>query len=126
MNSINIIILLHYCRQVHTQLCILSSRFIHVSVSYSSHNTQSLFSDTAFTDWSFIHYLVVCLTTGPKPLPKRALHIVRSRAFSFKLTLRRLMSYIYIYICIYMEHPFLMFLDHTQRRSTVGRTLLDE
>ena len=30
------------------------------------------------------------------------------------------MSYIYI------EHPFLMFLDHTQRRSTVGRTPLDE
>ena len=25
-----------------------------------------------------------------------------------------------------MEHPFLMFLDHAQRRSTVGRTLLDE
>ena len=38
------------------------------------------------------------------------------------LTLRRLMSYIYIY----MEHPFLMFLDHTQRRSTIGRTPLDE
>ena len=37
-----------------------------------------------------------------------------------ELTLRRLMSY------IYMEHPFLMFLDHTQRRSTVGRTPLDE
>jgi len=36
------------------------------------------------------------------------------------LTLRRLMSY------IYMEYPFLMFLDHTQRRSTVGRTPLDE
>jgi len=32
---------------------------------------------------SFIH-LVVCLTTGPKPLPKRAVHIVRSRASSFK------------------------------------------
>jgi hypothetical protein len=29
-------------------------------------------------------HLVVCLTTGPKPLPKRALHIVRSRASSFK------------------------------------------
>ena len=27
---------------------------------------------------------------------------------------------------IYMEHPFLMFLDHTQRRSTVGRTPLDD
>ena len=25
-----------------------------------------------------------------------------------------------------MEHPFLMFLDHTQRRSTVGRTPLEE
>ena len=29
-------------------------------------------------------------------------------------------------IYIYMEHPFLMFLDHTQRRSTVCRTPLDE
>ena len=38
------------------------------------------------------------------------------------LTLRRLISYIYIY----MEHLFLMFVDHTQRRSTVGRTPLDE
>ena len=25
-----------------------------------------------------------------------------------------------------MEHPFLMFLDHTQRRTTVGRTSLNE
>ena len=41
------------------------------------------------------------------------------------LTLRLLMSYIYIYIYIYMEHLFLMFLDHT-RRTTVGRTPLDE
>ena len=47
---------------------------------------------------------------------------------SFRLTLRLLMSYIYIYIYIYiyMEHLFLMFLDHKQRRSTVGRTPLDE
>ena len=36
------------------------------------------------------------------------------------LTLRLLMP------CIYMEHLFLMFLDHTQRRTTVGRTPLDE
>ena len=40
--------------------------------------------------------------------------------FRSRLTLRRLMSY------IYMEHPFLVFLDNTQRRSTVGRTPLDE
>ena len=52
------------------------------------------------------------------------LHVSRIRVKL--LTFRLLMSYIYIYIYIYMEHPFLMFLDHTQRRSTVGRTPLDE
>jgi hypothetical protein len=31
-----------------------------------------------------VYFILVCLTTGPKPLPKRALHIVRSRASSFK------------------------------------------
>ena len=50
------------------------------------------------------------------------LHVSRIRVKL--LTLRLLLSYIYIYI--YIEHPFLMFLDHTQRRSTVGRTPLDE
>ena len=52
----------------------------------------------------------------------------RWRVLVNALTLRRLMSYIYIYIYIYiyMEHPFLMFLDHTQRRNIVGRTPLDE
>ena len=48
------------------------------------------------------------------------LHVSSIRVKS--LTLRLLMSYIYIY----MECLFLMFLDHTQRRSTVGRTPLDE
>ena len=43
------------------------------------------------------------------------LHVSRIRVKL--LTFRQLMSYIYIY----MEDPFLMFLDHTQRRSTVGR-----
>ena len=44
------------------------------------------------------------------------LHVSRMRVKS--LTLRLLMSY--------MEHLFLMFLDNTQRRTTVGRTPLDE
>jgi len=44
------------------------------------------------------------------------LHISRIKVKS--LTLRLLMSYIYIYTHTYMEHLFLMFLDHTQRRST--------
>ena len=46
--------------------------------------------------------------------------LLRTDSIKCILTLRRLMSY----IC--MEHPFLMFLDHTRRRSTVGRTPLDE
>ena len=46
------------------------------------------------------------------------LHVSRIRVKS--LTLRLLISY------IYMEHLFLMFLDHTQRRTTIGRTPLDE
>ena len=50
--------------------------------------------------------------------PHHFLHV--SRITVKLLNFRRLMSY------IYMEHPFLMFLDHTQRRSTVGRTPLDE
>ena len=64
--------------------------------------------------------------------PHHFLHVSRIRVKL--LTLRLLMSYtythtyiyIYIYIYIYMEHLFLMFLDHTQRRTTVGRTPLDE
>ena len=50
------------------------------------------------------------------------LHVSKIRVKS--LTIRTLMSYIYIYI--YMQGLFLMFLDHTQRGSTVGRTPLDE
>ena len=46
------------------------------------------------------------------------LHVSRIRVKL--LTFSLLMSY------LYMEHPFLMFLDHTQRRSTVGRTPLYE
>jgi hypothetical protein len=52
----------------------------------------------------FIH-LAVCLTTGPKPLPKRALHIVRSRVFSFKweyplLSLRSSNSFRHLLLCL--------------------------
>ena len=62
---------------------------------------------------SFLHNL---LTALDKFLPV-------TTSFSpifLKLTLRSLTLY------IYMEHLFLMFLDHTQRRNTVGRTPLDE
>jgi hypothetical protein len=53
---------------------------------------------------SFIH-LAVCLTTGPKPLPKRALHIVRSRSSSFKweyplFSLRSSNSFLHLLPCL--------------------------
>jgi hypothetical protein len=52
----------------------------------------------------FIH-LVVFLTTGPKPLPKPALHIVRSRASSFKwenplLSLKSSSSFVRLLPCL--------------------------
>jgi len=48
-----------------------------------------------------------------------AISLLRNRLLS-RATKIRVMSY------IYMERLFLMFLDHTQRRSTAGRTPLDE
>jgi hypothetical protein len=36
------------------------------------------------SDVLYHHHSVFCLTTGSKPPPKRFLHIVRSRASSFK------------------------------------------
>ena len=61
-------------------------------------------------------------TGSESSLPTRLLvcRSLSAQPSCLSLTLRLLMSY------IYMEHPFLMFLDHTQRRSTVGRTPLDE
>jgi len=52
----------------------------------------------------FVH-LVVCLTTGPRPLPKRTLYIVRSRASSFKweyplLSLRSSSSFLRLLPCL--------------------------
>ena len=53
---------------------------------------------------TFIHS-VFCLTTGPKPPPKRCLHIVRSRASSFKweyplLSLRSSSSFLRLLPCL--------------------------
>jgi hypothetical protein len=53
---------------------------------------------------SLIH-LAVCLTTGPKPLPKPPLHIVWSRASSFRceyplLPLRSSSSFLHLLACL--------------------------
>ena len=51
------------------------------------HNISGLRFNSYMFSHTFIHsfiHSVFCLTTGPKPPPKRFLHIVRSRASSFK------------------------------------------
>ena len=70
--------------------------------------------DLMFTDFSSI-----LLMKQPSNEDFRMSRIIKKNVTTI-LTLRLLMSY------IYMEHPFLMFLDHTRRRTTVGRTPLDE
>ena len=74
---------------------------------------------THFVFWLMIYiyiHSVFCLTTGPKPPLKRFLHIVRSRASSFKweyplLSLRSSSSYIYIYIYISQKYMFYLCYD---------------
>ena len=53
----------------------LINSFIQKSAAYAN-SFQTLLKNS--------FHLAVCLTTGPKPLPNRALHTVRSRASSFK------------------------------------------
>jgi len=98
-----------------------------VNVTFSDFQIRSVISCGALCALHAIHlwtdsrtFYANCFSAAPW----RLLSIYCSRIILHlgELTLRRLMSYIYIY----MEHPFLMFLDHTQRRSTVGRTPLDE
>ena len=117
-----------FISSTHAFYCIFSKPFrAHGTPSYDSHpqNRIPLHFDcfNGFNplkpELNPICYLLALLGAH------HFLHVSRIRVKS--LTFRRLSYiYIYIYIYIYMEHPFLMFLDHTQRRSTVGRTPLDE
>jgi len=70
---------------------------------------------------TFIH-LVVCPTTGPKPLPKRALHIVRSRASSFKWEYP-LLSRPPLPPRKYSWYSFLLKVESPQGHSAVGRIM---
>ena len=83
---------------------------------------ETITADMLQTVWDELDYRVdVCTITKGAPV-----RYVTKTCSVVLLTPRQLMFYIYIYIYIYMEHLLLMFLDHTQRRTTVGRTPLDE
>jgi len=63
------------------------TRGIHRTLSWTRQVQLRLFFFKSFiarSIYSVIIHLAVCLTTGPKPLPKRALHLGRSRTSSFK------------------------------------------
>ena len=67
-NMIQWLWLLDGCLQTPVlEICIFLAYVAHLISSSSSSSSSS----------------VICQTTGPKPLPKLFLHIVRSRAFSF-------------------------------------------
>ena len=66
------------------------------------------------SDWFYCRNILRCTVL------QTSNRIIQSHLSFKRLTLRLLMSY------IYMERIFLMFLDHAQRRSTVGRTPLGE
>ena len=77
-----------------------------LSRQYPRHYTvYHIFSRNVLQQNYLLFHLVVCLTTGAKPLPKRALHIVRSRASSFKwdypfLSLRSSSSFLRLLPCL--------------------------
>jgi hypothetical protein len=69
----------YYALRLLLLLLLGYKRVEHVTVLNTVDNCNTMVGTTIY-----IILLVVRLTTDPKPLPKRALHIVRSRAFSFK------------------------------------------
>ena len=116
MHNLRCIVLITFCKRSNKlQRDNLTSYILHVPLLSSHHYSQYLFNPLN-PELNPICYLPALLGAH------NFLHVRRIRVKL--LTFRLLMSYIYIYI--YMEHPFLMFLDHTQRRSTVGTTPLDE
>jgi len=107
------VIALHYllCNRTHPYpVTLLSTGSGHFRAKPFSPMNTPTFLNPLNPELNPICYLLALLA-------HHFLHVSRIRVKS--LTLRLLMSY------IYMEHLFLMFLDHT-RRSTVGRTPLDE
>ena len=72
-----------------------------ISASESQNGVEQIF---LLSYMKFIHSSVVCLTTGPKPPPKRCLHTVPSRASSFK--------WVYPLLSLRSSSSFLRLLPH--------------
>ena len=87
-------------------LCNMMARFLNIPlVVYSFITSRTTAIAYNITTKSMFIHLVVCLATGPKPLPKRALHIEQSRPSSFKweyplLSLRSFNSFVRLLPCL--------------------------
>jgi hypothetical protein len=70
----------------YVKLWLVSARARHsfATAIRAPYRLQTPAVDSMHHQVSFSFHFAVCLTTGQKPLPKRAPHIVRSRAPSFK------------------------------------------
>jgi hypothetical protein len=84
---------------------ILDSRPHSITSTKCRINTVVSPDDGHLVTQNILIHLAVCLTTGPKHLPKRVLHIVRSRASSFKweyplLSLRPSNSFLRLLPCL--------------------------
>ena len=92
---------------------------------------QSSFTQPTFVLFVMLYFihLVVSIKTGPKPPPKPALHIVRSRASSFKweyplLSLRTsVASYVFFHVFLSLLSPFSIFPSITRCRRQFLRKI---
>ena len=69
--------------KAHPAECLLITQMV---TGYPTDRLLQVTQDNRASKFCVIYYYysVCCLTTGPKPLPKRFLHMVRSKAPSFK------------------------------------------
>jgi len=89
-------------------VCHLGAGCVNYVVKFSSSNKKKAVFFTKIYNFLNTHtffLVVIYLMTGLKPLPKRALHIVRSRASSFKweyplLSLRSSNSFLHLLPCL--------------------------
>ena len=96
----------HWIKEQAVQKSFRPSKIIFTVVCTwaAPHRSENTLSRHFHWCYSIIH-LAVCLTTGPEPLPKRALHVVRSRASSFKweyphLSVRSSSSFLRLLPCL--------------------------
>ena len=120
ITSLSDISVAHYCSVFRHMTKNVSVPF-HILLSKMTSGEQRPSNPRNFNESALFNPLNPELTPICYLLALLAHHFLHvSRIMVKSLTLRLLMSY------VYMERIFLMFLDHTQRRSTVGRTPLDE